>query len=144
MAIPIDELNKIDYEIIRYTSKLGSATKTQLEHQFKNISGLDLRLSNLSTYNRRDSHGISFAIPGTAYIEQEHDVVRQENGSTIHIEKEIYRITDLGRMVLQDYDVKRRANSFQFWRRSILTPISVSIATTLLTMLAIRLLQRWL
>ena len=135
----VDDLTEIDFQILDYVSKNGTATIQDLNSHFSSIAVLDYRLQLLSQGDiQYIGHGIPVTIDDTYFLESHHDA-----NSVICA----YSITNIGRKSLQDYHKKVKSERKELWLKNAWIPILVSLFTNLIldaSKQLLPLIQRWL
>jgi len=107
MGIPENKLNKYDYKIIKYVGNFESVSKEQILRKFsKKIKSIEYRLLILS---QDDS---DFTKVG--YIHKANPIYLEE------ISEKSYRITELGKKVMEDYKLEKQLTSKERWKERIL------------------------
>lgn len=130
MTISVENLTQKDYELLSFINKFDSVSKSKIGEHFKNkIDSIDYRLSELSAI---DYNGFR-PIANSNYIAKEYDEITDPNTHiTSQISKDSFHVTDLGKKVLQDYNLKLKLDKRNFWLKSIFVPIIVASVTTIL------------
>ncbi len=147
MSIPIEELTENDYLILEYINRFPSVHKTDIEQHFKGkIASLDYRLSVLAKVNYKMSGGTPFPISNSNYISEEFYETDNDYSNPPQ-SKEMFHITDFGKVALQDHLVKKKSDKKQLFVKNAWMPIIVTLITNLLidgVKWLFPLIQQWL
>ena len=134
-----EELTEIDFQILDYVSKNGTATIQDLHSHFLSIDVLDYRLQLLSRGDiQYIGPGIPVCIDDTYFLEAHFDQNRNISA---------YSITNIGRKSLQDHLRKVKSDRKELWLKNAWIPILVSLATNLILDASKQLpllIQQWL
>lgn len=124
------ELTEIDAKILAFISHNGSSTMEQLKKQFPAVSSLEFRVKLLAKSDYERIRNISIPISNTAYLSQDHETKRDNNGfASVHY-LGVYRLTTFGEKALQDYQQSRRSYKRELWLKNAWIPIIVSLVTS--------------
>ena len=112
------ELPKLDAQILRFVLRNGPATKEEMKKAFPEISAVELRVDNMAKPEVRCENKRIWTVPNTSYL-------LEHNG--------IYRLTELGKKALQDYDADHADRKRELWLKNAWIPILVAFITTVVT-----------
>lgn len=128
-----EQLEKLDYDIIEFIKNNPNIHKDKIREHFPNIESLDERLMLLSrSEQRQDIQGRPLKSKA-GYI-----IPLSKLDTSFHLSNNYtgeYKISGKGKRVLQDHKIRLVEDRKAFWMKSILTPIGVSIVTTILALI---------
>lgn len=129
-----DQLESLDYKILRLVNKLGPMSESTIVQKMQSdTDSVKLRLSLLSTPSRHPSK--PEPLPNSCYLNKIWIATRDAEGATIYQYSGMMEITPLGIKALEDLKARKFAKIQKTFINSVLLPIGVSIITTLLTIL---------
>lgn len=130
------ELTRIEASILDYFNKHGSVHIDKAKSDLKYAS-LELRIhkmSKLDYYNPlfKNSDKVGYLVEETIPLT---DDERKSVDPIAPRSSGKYHISDYGKILIQDYHVQNKTDRISFIKKSIITPIAISLATTLLALL---------
>lgn len=112
------KLSKLDAQILRFIQINGPASMAEIKNAFPKISAIGFRVDGMSQPEVRVEAMRMRDVPNTSYLLQDHGV---------------YRLTELGRKALQDFDTTNADRKRELWLKNAWIPILVSFITTVVT-----------
>lgn len=135
------ELQKVDYAILQYLHKHGKTAVSELAKSLnKSPKIIDLRIDLLGTSDRKNM----IPIKNTTYIYREYRDVVTEDGFDSWEYTGFVTIDDLGEKALEDFKIAKQDDQKQYFIRSVLVPIAVSLVTAVLTTIITLYITKWL
>jgi len=144
MALSLENLTAIDYDILEFINKNGKISKNDIFAKFHDKEATELRLSKLAEYTMRP-HAGSSRIEMPSYI---YEIMEKSNEPNYFpppwdnvdafISTGEYSLTDYGKKTLEDYLFQERTNSRKSkveWVRYGITTL-ISIIALILSILA--------
>ena len=114
------ELSVIDFDILKFVFENEKASIKELRSAFPEIQSIEHRIRTLSLS--------SSSLP---YLAEDIEIVILDNGFKNTNGLGIFRLTDTGRIALQDYESKKRISNRDLWLKNAWIPILVSLVTNL-------------
>jgi len=116
MAFLTYELNKIDYDILKYINKFKFVSEDKIATRFSHVEGIFTRLEGLSS---NDTYDNCIEMSGYYYI--------RKRPFSKPILVKTYRITQCGKIVLQNYIVNKKVEekSKLIWK--MLLPVALAV-----------------
>lgn len=127
----VEDLNEIDYRILKFFRKNGSVSIEDAKKALSDIESIEYRIKALAKPERKLNIHIYEPVPNTCCLEEDFEEYRDGN-ITKHHNLGTFRITPLGKKVLQDHEVSQAQYRKDMWLQNAKIPILVSVITTLI------------
>lgn len=114
------EVSAIDFSILKFVSDKGQASMGEICAAFPEIQSIDKRI-----------HILAFSVSASPYLAEDVEMVVLPDGLKNTQGIGIYRLTDAGKIALQDYESENRISRRELWLKNAWIPILVSLITNL-------------
>ena len=133
MPVSQKDLTPYDYNILEYINRFESVSYDRIEKRFKRrIKTIRQRIYSLAEYSFESNVSSPYPAKKNNLITLEGNFGEFDEISETHFKNAYYHISPLGKKALEDYRLNKLLEFRRFWSHSILTPILVSVVTTLL------------
>ncbi|WP_195362914.1 hypothetical protein [Lactococcus lactis] len=113
------DLKNMDYKILKFLKSNPNSKQEKISDSLPKVDGLEDRLTNLVNKNLAQTGASVSSDPNFLSV----------------FSDGLYELTERGEIALQDYVSDRKSERLRFWGKSILTPIGVSVVTTILALI---------